>query len=139
MISVENNNGILHANIDGDPKEVIYEFAYLVDALVVSLDKVPVLNILEDIIKAERSGVLSDIFASEGRRIEGYDIAELIKQLRAEKPQPVTEIKAAMRKLGYDTTGSRVRVSSIDNIRLTVYYDEVYFGVWDTQRKTFVD
>jgi hypothetical protein len=106
---------------------------------VVSLDKVPVLNILEDIIKAERSGVLSDIFASEGRRIEGYDIAELIKQLRAEKPQPVTEIKAAMRKLGYDTTGSRVRVSSIDNIRLTVYYDEVYFGVWDTQRKTFVD
>ena len=60
----------------------------------------------------------------------------IISELEYRKEKFMKEIKEALNKLnvkGYVTS------KWITTDRIAVYIDDVYFGIWDTVRKTFVD
>lgn len=50
-----------------------------------------------------------------------------------------TEIKDALIKLGYGVYGHNIGVHRVMFDLFKVFYDDHYFGMWDTSRKTFID
>lgn len=64
---------------------------------------------------------------------------EMKKMSEILKKQAVTdEIKEAMKELGY-RDGTRVEIKSAGFDRYELYVDGKTFGIWDSQKKTFVD
>lgn len=56
------------------------------------------------------------------------------------KEEIYTEIHEALKELGFNKKESdRVEIKSIDENRHEVNINGDYFGVWDSNRKTFVD
>ena len=56
------------------------------------------------------------------------------------KEEIYTEIREALKELGFNKKESdRVEIKSIDENRHEVHINSDYFGVWDSNRKTFVD
>lgn len=49
------------------------------------------------------------------------------------------EIRNAIKKLGYTKESDMLLIKSIDEHRHEVYMNSKYFGIWDSERKTFVD
>lgn len=57
-------------------------------------------------------------------------------ELEERKEKRMKEIMKALRELG---AGGIVTTKEISTGRISVYVDGDYFGIWDTDRKTFVD
>lgn len=57
-------------------------------------------------------------------------------EIEERKEKRMKEIMKALRELG---VGGIVTTKDIDFDRFAVYVDGEYFGIWDTNRKTFVD
>lgn len=57
-------------------------------------------------------------------------------EMEERKEKRMKEIMKALRTLG---VGGNVTTKSITTDRYAVYVDSEYFGIWDTNRKTFVD
>lgn len=56
------------------------------------------------------------------------------------KKEIYMEIREALKELGFNKKESdRVEIKSIDENRHEVHINGDYFGVWDSDRKTFVD
>lgn len=55
------------------------------------------------------------------------------------KEEIITEIRNAVKKLGYTKESDMLLIKSIDEHRHEVYMNSKYFGIWDSERKTFVD
>lgn len=55
------------------------------------------------------------------------------------KEEIIAEIRNAIKKLGYTKESDVLLIKSIDEYRHEVYINSKYFGIWDSERKTFVD
>lgn len=55
------------------------------------------------------------------------------------KEEIIAEIRNAIKKLGYKKESDVLLIKSIDEYRHEVYINSKYFGIWDSERKTFVD
>lgn len=55
------------------------------------------------------------------------------------KEEIIAEIRNAIKKLGYTKESDMLLIKSIDEHRHEVYMNSKYFGIWDSERKTFVD
>lgn len=55
------------------------------------------------------------------------------------KEEIIAEIRNAIKKLGYTKESDMLLIKSIDEHRHEVYMNNKYFGIWDSERKTFVD
>ena len=68
---------------------------------------------------------------------EAMVVTHLIKcEMNERQEKHMKELLKALRTLG---VGGSVTTSYISIDRIAVYIDDEYFGVWDTERKTFVD
>ena len=68
---------------------------------------------------------------------EAVVITHLIEcEMEKRKEKRMKEIMKALRELG---TNGYVTTKHINLGRFAVYVDSEYFGIWDTDRKTFVD
>lgn len=64
----------------------------------------------------------------------GITAKELLKAITAE-----SEIAAAVRELGYNPDKQSLTIEAVALNRYSVHFGRSYVGIWDSQRKTFVD
>ena len=50
-----------------------------------------------------------------------------------------TEVKHALRQLGYRLADDRIAITQISGGRYAVSVDGTNLGIWDSEKKTFVD
>lgn len=75
--------------------------------------------------------------ANNDPSLEAVVVAHLIKyEIEKRKVKSMKEILKALNKLG--VVGSP-EIKEISTGRIAVYIDNEYFGIWDVERKTFVD
>lgn len=49
------------------------------------------------------------------------------------------EVSKAVRELGYDPDKQQLTIEGVALNRYSVHFGKSYVGIWDSQRKTFVD
>lgn len=65
---------------------------------------------------------------------QGISVSELLELMAVED-----EVSKAVRELGYNPDKQSLTIEAVAYNRYSVHFGRSYVGIWDSQRKTFVD